>query len=173
MAYTETTSGAGLSVSQAITTTADSTNIYDITGAGVGNLPNMIGANGVNTAIGSDLGATTGIAAPQILLSILTSTTVTGTLTVTLKGAPDSGTGTEGTYVTLFSSAALTGAQLPKGGQLIIPFPVIPPAMALPRFFKLTYTVTGSISIVVDANVLFNAPTIRDATLYGSNFVAL
>lgn len=174
MAYVETTSGAQFSNAQAITGTADSTNIFDVTGAGVGNAPAMIGAGGVNTAMGSDIGAAEGVAVPSILLTVTGSTTVTGTLTISLKAAPDNGSYAEGTYTTLLSGAALTGAtQLGVGAQYVIPVPPILPGEALPRFYKLTYTVSGSISVVASANLLFNAPLARDATLYGSNFVAV
>lgn len=173
MVYYETTSGALLSSVQAITGTADSTNIFDVTGAGVGNLPTMIGAGGVNTAMGYDIGGgVEGVAVPQILITVITPTTVTGTLTISLKAAPDSGTGTEGAYTTLYTGAALTGStQLAAGAQYIVPIPPILPGEALPRFYKLTYTVGSSISVTVTSVVLFNAPNIRDAKLYGENFV--
>lgn len=174
MAYVETGSNAIMSNAQTITATADSTNVFDVTGAGVGNAPAMIGAGGVNTAMGFDVGAGEGMAVPYVMVTITTSTTVTGTLTFSLKAAPDSGTYTEGTYTTLYSSAALTGAtQLAKGAQLLIPIPPIVPGEALPRFYKMTYTVTGSISLIATAEILFNPPTIRDATLYGNNYASL
>lgn len=172
--YTETTSGAQFSAVQAITTTADSTNIFDVTGAGVGNVPAIVGAGGLSSALGIDIGAGDGVAVPQIIVQIVTPTTVTGTLTLTLKAAPDSGTGTEGTYTTLFSSAALTGAtQLAAGAVYKFNVPPIIPGEALPRFYKLTYTVSASISVTVNAYVLFNASDLRDPKLYGNNFIAL
>lgn len=172
MAYLESTSGANFSTNQAITQTVDSTNIFDITGAGVGNSPVMIGANGVNTAIGTDIGAADGVAVPQVLISFSKGTTVTGSLSISLKAAPDSGTYTEGTYYTLITTQALTGAtQIAAAKQFYIPVPPIPPGFALPRFYKLTYTVTtGTISATVSASLLLNAPTVADVTLYGSNF---
>lgn len=174
MAYVETTSGAKFSAVQAITTTADSTNIFDVTGAGVGNAPAMIGAGGLNTAIGVDLGAGDGMAVPQIIVEIVTPTTVTGTLTISLKAAPDSGSYTEGSYTTLYTSAALTGAtQLAAGAILKFNVPPIIAGEALPRFYKLTYTVSASISVTVNAYLLLNAPDIRIPTLYGNNYVAL
>lgn len=174
MAYVETTSGADLSTAQAITTTADSENIFDVTGAGSGNAPAMVGAGGVNTAMGIDIGAGDGIAVPQIIVEVTTSTTVTGTLTISLKAAPDDGSYGQGTYTTIFSTAALTGAtQLAAGATYKFNVPPIIPGEALPRFYKLTYTVSASISVVVNAYVLFNAPDLRDPKLYGNNFVAL
>lgn len=174
MAYTETTSGAQFSVNQAVTATADSTNVFDVTGAGVGNAPAMIGAGGVNTAMGFDVGAGEGPAVPQVQIAVITSTTATGSLQISLSAAPDNGSYSAGTYVPVYESAPLTGAQLAKGAVLTFQVPPIPPALLLPRFYKLTYTVvSGSISLVVDANLLINAPLVRDVTLYGSNFVAI
>lgn len=172
--YTETTSGAQFSAVQAVTTTADSTNVFDVTGAGSGNAPSMVGAGGVNTAMGIDLGAGDGMAVPQIIVEIVTPTTVTGTLTITLKAAPDDGSYGQGTYTTLYSSAALTGTtQLAAGALYKFNIPPIIPGEALPRFYKLTYTVSASISVTVNAYVLFNASDLRIPTLYGNNFTAL
>lgn len=176
MAFVETSSGAALSAAQAITTTADSTNVFDVTGAGVGTLPAMIGTDGKSTAIGFDIGATSvsGAAVTAVLLSISGSTTTTGTLTVSVKVAPDSGTGTEGAYTLLTSGPALTGAtQLGVGAQYVIPIPPLPAGVPFSRFLKLTYTVSASVSVVVNANLLINAPLPRDVTLFGSNFVSV
>lgn len=173
MAYIETSSGAQFSNAQTVTATADSTNIFDVTGAGVGNAPAMIGTDGLNTKMGVDIGAGDGQAIPEVQIVITTSTTVTGTLTVSLKAAPDSGTYTEGTYVVLYSSAAFTGTQLAKNAVITFQVPPIPPALALPRFYKLTYTVSASISVILSANLLLNPPLVRDATLYGNNFTSV
>ncbi len=173
MAYVETTSGANLSTAQAITTTADSTNVYDVTGAGVGNAPAMIGAGGVNTAMGIDIGAGDGSAIPEVMVSVTTTGTGAGTISITLSAAPDNGSYSAGTYVTLFTSAAFVGTTLTAGRQIIFQVPPIPPTLALPRFYKLTYTVSGSATASFTANLLLNAPLIRNATLQGNNFVAI
>lgn len=175
MAYLESASGAALSVAQSVTATAASTNIWDVTGAGAGNLPTMIGAGGLNTGLGYDVGAGDGAAEPYILVSFGTCTTVSGTLTIAIQCAPDNGSGSAGSYVTLESTAALTGvAQLFKGNTIPLRIPPLPAGLiangGLPRFYQLEYTVTGSISVIVSANVTLNAPTLRDATLYGANF---
>lgn len=171
MAYLESSSGANLSTLQSVTTTAASTNIFDVTGAGSGNTPAMIGASGLNTALGYDIGAGEGVETPFVLITLGTCTTVSGTLTISLQAAPDNGSYNPGTYVTLASTAALTGTtQLFAGAQIILPVPPIPPGLALPRFYRLDYVVGSSISVIVSASILLNPPTIRDATLYGSNF---
>lgn len=176
MAYLEATSGANLSTAQAITATAASTNVFDVTGAGAGNSPAMIGSGGVNTALGYDIGAGEGVATPQVMLTLGTVTTATGTLTVALQVAADNGSYSPGTYFTIYQTPALTGTtQLAAGEQIIIPVPPVPPGIlnamgAAPRFYRLNYTVTATISLIASASILLNAPTIRDATLYGNNF---
>ena len=174
MAYVETTSGAQFSNAQAITATANSTNVFDVTGAGSGNAPAMIGAGGVNTAMGVDIGAGDGMAIPEVQVIITAVTTVTGTLTIALQAAPDNGSYSPGTYESIYTSAAFTGAtQLFAGAVLTFQVPPIPPGLALPRFYRLVYTVGSSISLVLSANLLLNPPLARDATLYGSNIVSV
>lgn len=176
MAFLEGGLNSGqFSVAQSVTATAASTNLYDVTGAGAGNAPAMTGANGVNTAIGIDVGAGLGgVAQPQVLVTISATTTVTGTLTIALQGAPDNGSYSPGTYYTLDATAALTGAtQLFAGTQLVLDFNPVPQGFALPRFYRLNYTVTGSISLVLSANITTGAPTSRVITQYGSNFPTL
>ncbi len=169
MAYLEQTSGANFSVAQAITTTADSTNIFDVTGAGVGTAPVMTGTNGSNTAIGVDIGAGQGMAEALVLVNINTTGTGTGTVSISIKAAPDNGSYSEGTYTTLYTSAAIVGTALIAGQSFVIPVPPILPAEALPRFYKLTYTVSGSATVTLSANLLINAPNYHNAVIYGNN----
>lgn len=173
MAYTETTSGANFSTAQAITTTANSTNVFDITGAGVGNAPAMIGTGGLNTAMGSDIGAGDGMAVPQVLVSCGVNGTGAGTLTISLQAAPDNGSYSPGTYYTLYSSDAFVGTAIDVGDLLKFNVPPIPFDAPLPRFYRLVYTVAGSLTTTLTANLLLNAPDVRLPTLYGNNFVAI
>ena len=171
MAFLESISGANFSVAQSVTATAASTNVFDVTGAGAGNAPAMIGANGVNTAIGIDIGAGVGLEQPQVLVTLGTCTTVTGTLSIAVQFAADNGSYSPGTYYTLASTAALTGAtQLFAGAQIVLDIPPIPAGFAFPRFYRLYYTVGSSISVIVNASLTVNAPTQRTITQYGSNF---
>ena|ERR1035437_10007436 len=167
--------GGQFSVAQAVTGSAASTNVYDVTGAGIASAPAMIGAGGLNTAIGVDIGAGNGgLAEPQVLVTITAVTTVTGTLIIAVQCAPDNGAYSEGTYVTLASSAALTGAtQLFAGAQIVLDIPPVPPGFALPRFYRLYYTVGASISVVASANLTTGAPTGKVAARIGNNLPTL
>lgn len=169
MAYLEQTSGANFSTSQAITTTANSTNIFDVTGAGSGNAPAMTGINGANTAIGVDIGAGQGMAEAQVLVNINTTGTGTGTITISIQAAPDNGSYSPGTYYTLLTTDAYVGTSLIAGDSLVLPVPPIPPHAALPRFYRLVYTVSGTATVTLSANLLINAPNKRDAVVYGNN----
>lgn len=173
MAYIETTSGAKFSVAQNITTTANSTNVFDITGAGAGNAPAMIGAGGVNTAMGVDIGAGDGMAIPEVIITnaLTTAGTGAGTVTFSLEAAPDNGSYSAGSYYQLFASKTFAGTAIVPGFQFIFQVPPIPPGAALPRFYRLVYTVASTFDATFNANLVLNPPTVRDATLYGNNFV--
>lgn len=162
-----------LSSAQAITATADSTNVFDITGAGVGVAPSMIGSGGVNTAIGLDFGAGDGVAVPEVFVVVTTAGTGSGTITISLSAAPDNGSYSPGTYTVIYSSAAFVGTALTKGSALKFSVPPIAPGQALPRFYKLTYTVSGSATATFTADIMLNAPDLRDPTLYGNNYISV
>lgn len=173
MAYVETTSGANFSTAQSVTTTANSTNVFDVTGAGAGNAPAMIGANGVNTAMGIDIGAGDGMAPAAVMVTFNSAGGSSNTITVSLEAAPDNGSYSPGTYVQLFASKAFIESAIADGDQLIFNVPPIPPGLALPRFYRLVYTCSSTVGASITANLLMNAPLIRDAKLYGNNFTSV
>ena len=83
------------------------------------------------------------------------------TLAFVLQGAPDNGSGSPGSWTTMWSSPTFALATLIAGAQLAnidLPRPVA--GQALPRFLKLVYTIgtatttAGTVSsyIVVDRN---------------------
>jgi len=161
---------------QAITGTADSSGIIDITGAGVGNLPTIIdGFPAVNTDVGSDYGAGDGVAIPHVLVTVTTAGTTSDTITISLKWAPDNGSGSEGSYTTLVSSPAIAGSALVAGTVIDIP---VPPATSLageskPRFYKLTYTNSGSAHVSVLANMVLNPEQVYQMAKYANNYIVV
>lgn len=167
---------------QAVTATAASTTVIDITGAGVGVAPAMInGYPQTNTSIGVDYGVGDGMAIPYVVIVITATTTVTGTLTIALQAAPDNGSYSPSTYTTLFTSNALTGAtQLYVGSVLYFQVPPTLASMgeALPRFYRLNYTVGSTISLSLNAFMTLNPPSFAGVKAgilggqYNSNFIA-
>jgi hypothetical protein len=171
MAYVETSSGAQFSAAQAISATANATNLFDVTGAGTGNAPAMTGTAGLNTNMFVDIGAGDGEAVPQVVITnaLTTAGTGTGTITFSLQSAPDNGSYSPGTYTTIFTSPAFVGTAITAPFQYIFNVPQTPPGIALPRFYRLAYTVSGTAAATFNANLLLNAPTVRDVTKYGNN----
>lgn len=169
---------------QNVTATADSTTLVDVTGAGVTNAPSMInGFPATNTAIGVDYGVGDGMAIPYVVVLFPAVTTVTGTLSITLAAAPDNGSYSPGTYTNLFVSGPLTGStQLYANSVLYFQVPPTLAAMgeALPRFYKLIYTVvSGSISLHANAFITLNPPSFAGVKAgllggqYSNNFLAV
>lgn len=163
----------------AITATVDGTSIIDITGAGSGNAPAMInGFPASNTAIGEDYGAGDGKAIPYFAVIVTTTGTGAGTVTFTIKAAPDDGSYGQGTYYTLLSSDAYVGTNLVAGTILLYPLPPIPEGLgtpkALPRFYKSTYTVASTVgALKIIAGLVINPPNLLLAGKYNNNFTVV
>lgn len=169
-----------LSNAQAITTTAASTSLYDVTGAGSGNAPSMIfGLNpstGAAALPGADIGTGDGIVQPVAFFTVTTLGTGAGTVTFAVQAAPDNGSNSPGTYVTLASSGAYVGTTLLKGNQIILPIPPfaqIAPGMGTPRFYRFNYTVSGSATVSVTAGILLNPPAGFVSTQYPPNYISV
>lgn len=169
--YVETTSGAQFSAAQALTATANATNLFDVTGAGTGNAPAMIGAGGLNTAMNVDIGAGDGMAIPEVVITnaLTTAGTGSGTITFSLQSAPDNGSYSPGTYTTIFTGPAFVGTSITAPFQYIFQVPPTPPGASLPRFYRLVYTISGTVGCTLNANLVLNPATVRDATKYGNN----
>ncbi len=168
-----------LSNAQAITTTAPSTVVYDITGAGVGNAPSQIygvdGLTGAAVLPGADIGTGDGMAIPYVVFTITTTGTGTGTIAFAIQAAPGLSNNTEGTYVTLSQTAAFVGTTLLKGNQIALPIPPfaqIAPGMGRPRFYRVDYIQTGNGAVSVTANIVLNPALGFVSTQYPGNFVA-
>lgn len=171
MAYIDTNAGANLSTAQAITTSAASTNVFDVTGAGAGNAPNIIGAGGLDTVVGADLGDGQGVAHPGVLFTVTTAGTGTGTVAFGIEAAPDNGSYSPGTYTRLTTSAAAVGTTLVAGAQIYLPLPPVPSIYSgRPRFYRAYYDQTGNGAVSVTASLLMNPPDVKSVKLYGKNF---
>lgn len=163
----------------ALTATVDGTSIIDITGAGSGTAPAMInGFPASNTAIGEDYGAGDGVAIPYFAIFVNTTGTGSGTVTFTLKAAPDDGSYGQGTYYTLISSDAYVGTNLIAGATLLYQVPPIPEGLltpkALPRFYKSTYTISGTVgALKIVAGLVINPPNLLLTGRYNNNYIVV
>jgi hypothetical protein len=127
----------------AITTTRDSTDVIDV------GISGQIG-NGRDMGVGYDL---------QLL--VLSNRLFAGgtSVQISFQGAPDNGSGGQGTYVTYAQTPAITLAQLNAAPGMLFPIalPRPPFGVVLPRFYKLVYTVVGTFSAgAVLAHLLLN-----------------
>jgi hypothetical protein len=125
--------GGDNSTFAAITVTRDSTDIIDV------GLSGQIG-NGRDIAVGNDLH-----------LLVLSNRLFAGgtSVQISLQGAPDNGSGGQGTYTTYAQTPAITLAQLNAAPGMLFPIALPRPpfgGLALPRFYKLNYTVVGTFS---------------------------
>lgn len=169
----------------AVTVTGDSS-VIDLTGAGVGNAPAM--TNGSGNSIGFDVGAGDGVAIPSVNVVIGTTFVGTGTTTMsfTLKAAPQTSAtdNTQGTYTTLTTTQAFAtppvGSALTAGMVVNIPIPPVAPGEALPRFYKLTYTVANGPMTAgkLSAGIQLSQPNIAglngsEGGLFPKNFASL
>lgn len=158
-----------------ITTTADSA-VIDVTGVGSGTAPSMIsGYPASTTAVGNDYGAGDGVAIPHVYIVVTTAGTGAGTISFELKAAPDNGSYGQGTYTTLWRTGTITGTDLTAGTILDLQVPPIEYTFgeALPRFYKLTYTVSGSATASVLANMVLNPQQALLGGEYSNNFLAV
>ncbi len=168
-----------LSNAQAVTSTAASTNLYDITGAGSGVVPNLVW--GTSTVFGADMGIGDQKDRPVILFSIPTAFVSGGgaTLQIQIQAAVDSGTGgVPGTYYTLWESVALSVAQLAaQVGPWSVPLPPLAPpftAGVLPRFYRINYVVaTSTFSAGNITAAICRTPPTQVGTLLPSNFASV
>lgn len=171
MAYIEGQLGGILSAAQAITTSAASTNILDVTGAGSGNAPNMIGNAGLATNLGTDLGQGQTVAHPGVLFTVTTAGTGTGTVAFGIEAAPDNGSYSPGTYTRLTTSALAVGTTLVLGAQIYLPLPPIPSIFTgLPRFYRAYYDQAGNGAVSVNADFMMNPPSLKSVLDSVKNF---
>jgi hypothetical protein len=158
-----------LSSAQAITTTAASSVIYDVTGAGSGNAPSMTFGNG---EIGFDIGMGDGAARPTAYFTVTTNGTGTGTVAFAVQAAEDNGSNAPGTYVTLAQTEAFVGTTLDVGEVITLPIPAVSTVSPnfMPRFYRFYYVQTGDGAVSVTGVIMLNPPSLGGAVAYGNNF---
>lgn len=168
----------------ALTVTANSS-VIDVTGAGVGNQPAMTaGINAGGTGIiGLDIGAGDGVAVPSLNVNVGTTFTAGGsaTLTIALQASAANSSNAAAGYVTLFTSNAIPVAQLIAGASFNFPIPpiLLAEVEALPRFYRLTYTVAtgpftaGALSAIIALGQPNTSTYGNEGSQVPNNFIAL
>lgn len=145
--FTGTSSGASGGITSTNTTDAPTTgtqtasNVIDL-GVGTSSNPAIpalaSGGGARDISVGDD---------PQLKLLAVVTTAFTGgtSLQLVLAGAPDNGSGSAGSYTTMWTSAAFAEADLDRGAQLAtISIPGLVPGMSLPRFLRLQFVTVGT-----------------------------
>lgn len=118
--------------------TQASTNVLDlhIINGGLPVLSNNQGARDIG--IGDD-------PAMKILVQVSTAFSGGTSMSVTLQGATDNGSGAANAFSSWWVSPAYTTAQLVAGARLMdMDMPRPPAAVAIPRFLRLLYTTVGA-----------------------------
>lgn len=167
---------------QAITSTAPSTNVVDLSGFGSGNAENNVIGN--TTVWGEDLGIGAGVFQPTMLCNVTTafaSSGSTATLNIQVQGSPDTAPPSSGTpsgYTTYAESGVIPAATingLAAGSRLLgfsLPARIPDQLGNLPRFLRLNYVVASGpftagnlyAAIVLDRQAW-------DAKFYPNNYV--
>ena len=162
------------SSAQAITTTAASTNTYDVAGAGYGNAINQI--IGKATVFGEDIGAGDNLISPSVMVDITTTFVGSGaSLTIAIQSGVDNGSNAVSTWTTIADTGAIPVASLTvSAAPLILRIPPRQPGTGLPRFYRLYYTVTSGpfTGGVLSASIVTGAPTLNTSIQYPANFTA-
>lgn len=172
LTFTGTSSGASGGITSGAQTDAPTTgtqaasNIVDI---GISGLPaSSAGGGARDLGIGDD---------PALKLLAVVTTAFTGGTSVQLQlqGAPDNGSGSPGSYTTMWTGPAVAEASLTVGAQLAnidLPRPV--PGQALPRFFLLNFISVGTHSTSgVEATVVLDRfDQITSSTGFASGYPA-
>lgn len=164
-----------LSNAQAVTSTAASTTIYDVTGAGSGTAPSIVW--GTSTVFGADIGEGEGMARPTAYFTVPTAFTSSGssaTLIVAIQAAIDNGSNAPGSYFTLAESRTFTTAALVAGYNFQIPIPPIASGDPLPRFYRFNYTVASGPFTAgnLTGGIMLNPP-VQTNKFYPNNFTAV
>lgn len=164
-----------LSNAQAISASAASTNIYDVTGAGSGNAPGV--TFGTGNPIFVDIGAGDGVVRPVASFTVTTTGTGTGTIAIAVEAAPDNGSNAPGTYQILTETQPFTGTALVAGEQINLGIPPAPilqnGTQLLPRFYRFYYTVSGTATVSLSGAIQLNPTTGLTSLQIGNNFTSV
>lgn len=126
----------------AVTTTRVSTNVIDLQSASI------ISGQGSSSNQGRDIGSAPDWYPVHFKCLVVASLTGGTSINVQLQGAPDNGSGSPGSYYTIFESGVITTGNPTLAGQDLIDSAVasIPAGYALPRFLQANYVVVGTYS---------------------------
>ena len=130
---------------------ANSANVYDITGLGSG----VVAGTYVNygqlahpTAVfGADYGSGAYPDMPYLFVQIGTAFATNASLTIAIQASLDTAaTGSPAGFVTIAQTGAIPVANLTANATFQLPLPVVPLTVlgGMPRFYRLLYTVNGS-----------------------------
>jgi hypothetical protein len=161
--------------SLAISTATASSVTYDVTGAGVGNVPPQVFGqpNSGTLTFGADMGVGDGLFVPFVLI-VIGQTLASGTsMNFSLQSAPDNGSGAAGTWTTAVETGAIAISTNPltAGLAFTLPFARRTPGAPLPRFYRMLYTPSGTFSAgSVSAGIMVGNINPTDIGLYSSNF---
>lgn len=156
-----------LSSAQAITVSAPSTGVIDVSGAGYGNAPPN--TFGTATVFGEDIGIGDGVSPPRLFVYTGTAFTAAGagTLQIQLQASVDSGAPgyTASAWDTILQTDTYALSQL-TANKLIAEFTIPPrePNQGFPRYYRLNYVVgtgpmtAGTIAFAGFATGIDNSP---------------
>ena len=163
LTFTGTSNGAsggitsGAQTDKPTTGTQVASNVVDLGLAGIPSYANGGGAR--DMGVGDD---------PALKLSAICTVGFTAgtTIQLLLEGAPDSGTGTEGSYTTIWESTAIAAATAVAGAQLAnVDLPRVVAGNPLPRFLRLSFITTSTNSAgLIEANIVID----RDDQIIGT-----
>lgn len=164
-----------LSVSQAVTVTAPSQQVYDVAGLGVGvPVTNITGiANGGVAVFGEDLGGGgPNASSPQLAIEVATTFTAAGAATMQcqLQAAVDDGTGNPSTWKTIVETDTIAVALLVAGAKpasFNVPDRYL--GQGFPRFYRTNYVVATGPMTAGALNARLQTG-IDDNPIYPGNF---
>jgi hypothetical protein len=126
----------GTNYDRPTTGTQNSSNVIDLHMAGIPVLANLQGARDIGVGDSPAL---------KLLVQVVVTFGSGTTLQVVLQGAPDNGSGLEGSYTNWWASPVYAEATLVAGTRLYdMDMPRPPAGVGVPRFLRLGYVSTGT-----------------------------